>query len=129
MAASFLLRSSAAGLDTDLVPASTTRLVLPKRRQSMPSFRDLSARYSPSPSDGELRPRSSLMLGLRRSPSISSTCLPSLARDRAVFAAMELLPSEGTELVNMMTLSSASSARSSFSRRRRKDSLKAESGS
>ena len=129
VASSFLLRKRAAGLLKDLVPARTTRLVSLKRRQSMPSLLALSARYSPSPSEGEVRPSRPLMLGLRRSPSIRRTCFPSLARERAVLAARELLPSEGTELVKVMTLSSSFRARVSFSRRSRKDSQKAEAES
>ena len=44
-----------------------------------------------------------LMLGPRRSPSTNRTFLLSFASARAVLTAMELLPSDGTELVKRMT--------------------------
>lgn len=70
-------------------------------------------------------PSRALSLGPRRSPSISRTFFPSRARDRARFTDTELFPSEGMELVTMMTLSSSFSCRSSFSRSRRYASQKA----
>ena len=50
-------------------------------------------------------------------------------QERARFVAMELLPSEGRELVIIMTFSSGVSWRSSLRRRRRRDSEKGESNS